>query len=99
MFLDNFKQQIFTICEVNHVKTLFVFGSVLTTQFKQNSDIDFWVDINDSDPLIYADSYFNLKFSLEDLLQKPVDLLETNTLQNPYLKQSIDKTKIVFHEQ
>lgn len=98
MILDNFKYQIFTLCNTNNVNKLFVFGSVLTPSFNQNSDIDFLVEIVDDDPLQYADNYFNLKFGLEDLLHKPIDLLENKAIRNPYLKQNIDKTKILFYE-
>ncbi len=99
MLLDKYKYQIVTLCQKSNVKTLFVFGSVLTQRFNEKSDIDFLVDIQESDPLKYADNYFNLKFGLEDLLLKPVDLLETKALRNPYLKQNIDNTKVVFYEQ
>ncbi len=99
MFLDNYKSQIIALCRKYQVKTLFVFGSVLTQRFNAESDIDFVVDIQAEEPLIYADNYFNLKFALEDLLHKPIDLLEAKTLKNPFLKQSIDSTKIVFYEQ
>ncbi len=99
MFLDNYKYQIFTLCKTNNVETLFVFGSVLTPHFNQDSDVDFLVEIKEDDPLKYADNYFNLKFGLEDLLNKPIDLLEAKTLKNPFLKQNIDNTKITFYEQ
>jgi predicted nucleotidyltransferase len=36
------------------VKNLFVFGSVLTPQFNENSDIDFIVDIDSTDPIDYG---------------------------------------------
>jgi len=99
MFLENYKYQIISLCKKNNVKKLYVFGSVLTPNFNHDSDIDFLVEIKSDDPLVYADNYFNLKFSLEDLLQKPIDLLETKALRNPFLKQNIDNTKVVFYEQ
>ncbi len=98
MILDNYKTQIFNFCEQNNVKTLSVFGSVLTEKFNEQSDIDMVVELLDSDPIQYAENYFNLKFSLQDLLNYPIDLLEDKTLENSYLKQKIAASKIVFYQ-
>ena len=97
MFLDKYKSQIKTLCKENKVKDLFVFGSVLTVDFDENSDIDFIVDIDSSDPIDYADHYFALKFSLEDLLRRPIDLLESKAIKNPFLLQQIEQTKAVIY--
>jgi len=81
MFIDPYKTQIQILCKENKVKYLFVFGSVVTADFNENSDIDFIVDIDSLDPIDYADHYFALKFSLEDLLKRPIDLLEKRQLK------------------
>ena len=44
----------------NRVKSLYVFGSVLTDRFTYKSDIDLIVDIDSVDPLEYSDFCFNL---------------------------------------
>lgn len=79
------------------VKTLFAFGSVVTDKLRKDSDIDLLVDIDNRDPLIYADNYFELKFQLEDILKRPVDLLEDKSLRNPFLKKQIDNTKVLIY--
>ena len=73
---------------MHQVKSLFVFGSVLTTDFNSESDIDFVVDIDSNNPFDYSDHYFTLKSQLERLLEKPVDLLEAKAIKNPFLKTS-----------
>jgi predicted nucleotidyltransferase len=70
-----------------------VFGSVLTDRFSEKSDIDLVVDIDAFDPLAYADNYFNLKFALQDLLNRPVDLLEDKAIRNPFMRERIDESK------
>jgi predicted nucleotidyltransferase len=70
-----------------------VFGSVLTKRFNENSDIDMVVDIDASNPLEYADYYFNLKFALQDLFEKPVDLLEEKAIRNIFMREQIDNSK------
>ena len=74
-----------------------MFGSVLTNRFNNNSDIDMVVDIDSTNPLEYADNYFNLKFALQDLFNRPVDLLENKAIRNNYLRQEIDKSKQLIY--
>jgi len=97
MYIDDFKTEIKLLCKENKVKHLFVFGSVLTSKFNENSDIDFIVDIDSSDPIDYADHYFALKFSLEDLLKRPIDLLENKAINNPFLRQQIEQTQALVY--
>ncbi len=85
--------QIQQLCRKHNVSELFVFGSVLGDSFNEGSDIDFIVDFSDISLEEYADNYFDLKFSLEELLKRDVDLLEKKAIRNPYLKESIDSTK------
>jgi uncharacterized protein len=97
MFLDKYKEDITKLCIENKVKYLYVFGSVLTDNFNENSDIDLVVDIDSSDPLVYADNYFNLKFSLQDLLKRDIDLLENKAIKNPYIRENIDRSKTLVY--
>jgi len=90
-------EQISQLCSLHDAKTLFAFGSVITDSLRKDSDIDLLVDIDDEDPLIYADNYFELKFQLEDILKRPVDLLENKSLKNPFLKKQIDNTKVLIY--
>ena len=98
MYLDSFTDQITRLCENHKVRNLFAFGSVLSDTFSENSDIDLVVDFQTADPLDYAESYFALKFSLQELLERPIDLLEQKAIQNKYLLQSINKSKRLIYE-
>ena len=97
MYLDNYLNQIKVLCKKHKVRNLFVFGSVLTENFTNNSDIDLIIDININDPIEYAENYFNFKFTLEDLLNRKIDLLEQKALKNKYFIENIDKTKKVIY--
>jgi len=88
-----------SLCKQHNVAQLFVFGSVLNEDFSLESDIDFIVDFNDIDLMHYADNYFNLKFSLEELLKREIDLLENKAIKNPYLRNSIDFNKKLVYGQ
>jgi len=97
MFIDNYINQIKTLCIKYEVKHLFVFGSVLTNNFNDSSDIDFLVDLKSNDPFDYSENYFSLKFNLENLLQRPIDLLEQKGLKNQYLIEKINQTKRLIY--
>ncbi len=85
------------LCNANKVKFLYLFGSAAKGNMQPESDIDLLVDIDDDDPLSYSDHYFRLKFALEELLKKKIDLLEYKALNNPYLKKQIDNTKVQIY--
>ena len=97
MYLESYIGEIRILCQKNKVKNLYVFGSVLTDRFTDKSDIDLIVDIDTNDPLNYADNYFNLKFALEDLLSRQIELLENKALKNPYLRENIDNSKTLLY--
>lgn len=97
MYLDNYNNSLKNLCQQNKVKTLYVFGSVLTDRFNDNSDIDLVVDIDSNDPFEYADNYFNLKFALQDLLKRPIDLLENKAIKNSFIRNNIDSSKFLIY--
>jgi predicted nucleotidyltransferase len=70
---------------------------VLTEDFNDSSDIDLIVDFDPIDVNQYADNYFDFKFSLEDIFQTPVDLLEEQAIKNPYFRQVVDKQRQLIY--
>lgn len=92
-----YKDAIRNLCEKYGVVALYSFGSVNTSRFSEKSDIDFIVELNTDDPIEYTDKYFNLKFELENLLNRTIDLLETTAIKNPYLKKNIDSSKVLIY--
>lgn len=89
--------KIHELCNKHKVRYLFAFGSVLSNKFQKDSDIDLIVDFKDIDLYDYADNYFDLKFSLENLFKREVDLLEDKAIKNPYLRQSINSSKQLIY--
>jgi uncharacterized protein len=90
-------EQIKALCNAHQVTSLFAFGSVVSDNLKAESDIDLIVDIDSKDPIDYSDNYFALKFQLENILKRQVDLLEAKALKNPFLKKQIDSTKVLVY--
>lgn len=95
--LEQYTNDINRLCSEYKVKHLYVFGSILTDNFSKESDIDLIVTFDNVDIDNYADNYFNLKFSLQDILERPVDLLEEKAIKNPYfLKEINQKRKLLY---
>ena len=90
-------QQIISICEALGIKSLHAFGSVVSQRFSSESDIDLVVDIDERDPLVYSSKYFELKFGLEEVFKRKIDLLESKAIKNKHLKIEIDRTKLQIY--
>ncbi len=97
--LETYTTDIIKLCKTHKVKSLYAFGSVLTENFNNESDIDFIVDFSNIEVEDYADNYFDLKFSLQDILKRPVDLLEEKAIKNPYFRQSLNQQRKLVYGQ
>jgi len=71
--------------------------SVLTDNFNKDSDIDLIVDFEPIDVALYADNYYDFKFSLQDILNRSIDLLEEKAIKNPYFKQAIKQQRQLIY--
>ena len=97
--LETYSSDIIKLCKNHKVKSLYAFGSVLTDSFNQESDIDLIVDFLNIAVEDYADNYFDFKFSLQDVLKRPVDLLEEKAIKNPYFKESVNQQRQLVYGQ
>ena len=96
-FFSPYNQQINELCQQYNVNRLFAFGSVLTDSFNEQSDVDLMVAFNDIPVEKYADNYFDFKFSLQDIFNRSVDLLEEQAIKNPYFLQNVDSNKQIIY--
>ena len=96
-YIDTYSEDIKGLCALYNVKTLYAFGSIVSDQLTEKSDVDFIVDFDRMDLKNYADNYFNLKFSLQEILKRPIDLIEEKAIKNPYFRQSVNnQRKLVY---
>jgi predicted nucleotidyltransferase len=96
--LKKYFDEIEKLCLRYKVNKLYAFGSILTNRFNKSSDVDFIVDFQPVDILQYADNYYELKFSLENILHRQVDLLEEKTINNPYFQQVVNSKRQLVYE-
>ncbi|MCD4789895.1 MAG: nucleotidyltransferase domain-containing protein [Bacteroidales bacterium] len=85
------------LCFKYNVSQLYIFGSAISERFREDSDIDFLVTFGTLELNKYADNYFDFKFSLEDLFNRKIDLLEEKAIKNPFLRESIDSSKKLIY--
>jgi len=94
--------QIQALCKEHYVKSLYLIGSAARTEnnFLADSDVDFLYTFNNETmpELGYADHYFDLLFSLQNLLNRKVDLVAADRLKNPYFIKSINNDKQKLYE-
>ena len=84
------------LCRQFRVIHLELFGSAATGRDRPGeSDFDFFVEFEPLPPGEHANAYFGLLFGLEDLFGRPIDLVVTSAIKNPYFQQSVDQTKVL----
>jgi uncharacterized protein len=87
------------ICEKYNVSRLYVFGSVVTERFSdESSDLDLLVEL---EPMPFIDRGENLMHfwdEVENLFHRKVDLLTDQPIKNQYFKAQVDKTKKLIYD-
>ena len=88
------------LCKNHHVRYLYAFGSSVTDdKFNQEtSDIDLLVEVDTTDPLERGENLLSLWDSFEHFFNRKVDLLTDSSIKNPYLRKSIDATKVLIYD-
>lgn len=87
------------LCKEHKVKSLYAFGSSITDRFNpDSSDIDLVVEIDDLSPLERGEILISFWDKLEVFFQRKVDLLTEKSIRNPFLKNSIDTTKVLIYD-
>jgi uncharacterized protein len=88
-----------SLCVRYRVLRLEVFGSAARDETFDTvaSDLDFLVEFQDLAEGQHADAYFGLLEELQDLFQRPVDLVMTRAIKNPYFLQAIEGDRKVLY--
>ncbi len=91
--INKYRKELEKACLTFNVDELYAFGSILTDKFNSDSDIDFIVSILSNDPIEYAENYFELKFELERIFQRKIDLLEQKAIRNKTFENLVNQQK------
>ena len=96
--IQNNIQLIQAILQKHNVKYAFIFGSACTDKFDDNSDVDMIIAFQKRYFDNYVDNYLSLESELSKLLNRNIDLVAEETIQNPYFIWSINQTKTPIYE-
>jgi uncharacterized protein len=88
------KSELAEICRRHNVRRLDLFGSAVGADFDPcTSDLDFLVEFGPFAKGQYSEHYFALIEELKTLFGRPVDVLVSRAVRNPYLLESINRTR------
>jgi uncharacterized protein len=96
--IDKNMGRLIELCDNHKVKELYIFGSILTNKFNDSSDIDMLIRFHQVDLLEYFDNYMDLKEKLEQLYNRPIDLVEDQAIKNPIFRRMVDREKRLVYE-
>jgi len=86
------------LCKQHHVERLYLFGSALSSDFNDDSDIDLLIQFGNVNLADYFSNYMDLKEKLEELFNRPVDLVEEQAVRNPVFRQVLNREKKIIYE-
>ena len=96
--LASHQPKLIELCRKHHVRRLEVFGSAASPQFDpERSDFDFLVEFDELPPGSYATAFFGLLEDLEQLLERPVDLVVPSAIRNPYFRESVEASRALLY--
>ena len=93
--LETHIEDISRLCRRYGVQRLDAFGSVTRGDFDiLHSDVDLVAEFSPPPDGDLAAQYFDFKQHLEDLLRRPVDLIEIQAVRNQRLRREIEATRV-----
>ncbi len=93
--IEQHRAAIAELCRRYRVRRLEVFGSAARGDDfdPAKSDADFLVEFDQSTEMPALEEFFGLRDSLEQVLGRHVDLVESGAVRNPYILASINRSK------
>lgn len=92
--IESKRHQIEDLCRRLDVRRLDLFGSATGASFDvATSDVDVLVEFDVHRGFDYFETFFALKEGLEEILDRPVDLVSSSSISNPYFRRTVMETK------
>ncbi len=95
--LSPYQAKLKELCHSLSVRRLELVGSAAREDFfPESSDMDVLIEFEGDHALF--DRYFELKFGLEDIFGRKVDVIQGGAIKNPYLRTTLEKDRIAIYE-
>jgi hypothetical protein len=83
-----------SILKKHAVKEAYVYGSAVTENFSDQSDLDLLVEFQDGiETTSFADLWWDLCERIEETVHHPVDVVTLSSITNPYFLQEVEATR------
>ena len=95
--LNPYRSRLTELCRSLSVKRLELVGSAAREDFQpESSDIDVLIEFKGNDALF--DRYFELKFGLESIFGRKVDVIQSGAVRNPHLRATLQQDRMPIYE-
>lgn len=95
--LSVYRSRLTELCQSLSVRRLELVGSAAREDFRpESSDIDVLIEFDGNHALF--DRYFDLKYGLESIFGRKVDVIQSGAINNPYLRASLEQDRIAIYE-
>ena len=91
-----YKHEIVRLCLEFGIRRLEFFGSAVSDEFDQESDIDCLIEFEKNGGN-YFDRYFDLKYALEAVFDRKVDLVVDSAIKNPYFRDAVNASRQIVY--
>ena len=89
--------KIAALCRKYKVAKLWVFGSILTPRFNDQSDVDFSVIFHYEQIHDLFITFFDFIDELQILLGRKIDLIDETAIKNDYFRKELNSTKRLIY--
>lgn len=97
--IEKHRQELINISKALKINRLYIFGSAVSDNYRDDSDIDFLISFADNLTVDeYTDNYFKLQYKLRELFNRDIDIVTERTLSNPFFIESINDSKQLIYE-
>lgn len=93
--IENNLEVIRAICREFGLEKLEVFGSIMTDDFRDDSDVDFIAHLPEEfDFGPWGSRFFEIEERLSSILGRDVDVVTPSVFRNPWLNREATKTRV-----
>lgn len=89
--------KIIALCQKHKVAKLWVFGSILTPHFNEDSDVDFSVIFHYDQIQDLFLTFFDFIEEMQMVLGRKIDLVDETAVKNYYFKKELNRTKRLIY--